>query len=341
MYRQQAARLIIATLLLSLAFAGCEPRREHLVEQHWLEFGTIITLTLITPDLEQAETVLDEIEADLRRYRGQWHAWEDSDLSRFNTALRQGERVPVPASLAELLTLSRRYHDLTGGRFDPALGSLVAAEGFHAEPADPAVAERLRQDLPGLDDLVVEAGYAYSRHRDLRLDFGGIAKGYALRLIGDRLEQRGFRDYLLNAGGDIRLAGNRLGRPWRIGIQNPWAPGAIASVELEGSYSLFTSGNYRRTHRRGGETTHHIFDPRSGRSTRGLSSVTVLARDPVLADAAATALMVDGLSSYAELGAALQIADFMLITDSREIVISRVMSRKTRISASWKVEIVN
>ncbi len=340
MYRSSSFRLSLAGLLLALALAGCE-RNGHLVEQHWLEFGTIITLTLIAEDLGQAEELLDDIERDLRRYRRQWHAWEDSDLTRFNAALARGETVEIPASLQPLLMLSKRYHAASDGRFDPAIGSLVAARGFHDSTPDPNETERLSADLPGLDDLEIDGASAASRHPDLRLDFGGIAKGYALALIGDRLAHGGIRNYLINAGGDLRTGGTRFGRPWRIGIQNPWAPGAVARIELEGSHSLFTSGNYRRAYRQGARLVHHIIDPRSGRSSRGQSSATVLVSDPVLADVAATALMIDGLDSHGELARSLQFADFMLITDSRELVMSRSMFERIEIIAPWSVKIVN
>ncbi|MDJ0777846.1 MAG: FAD:protein FMN transferase [Gammaproteobacteria bacterium] len=340
MHRSPSFRLSLLTLLLALALAGCE-RRGHLVEQHWLEFGTIITLTLITDDLKRAEDLLADIERDLRRYRRQWHAWEDSDLTRFNAALARGETTEIPASLRQLLRYGLQYHAASGGRFDPALGSLVAAQGFHGGQADRIGASELRDDLPAFDDLEIDGTRARSRHPRLQLDFGGIAKGYALALIGDRLERNGIRDYLINAGGDLKTGGSRFGRPWRIGIQNPWAPGTVASIELEGSHSLFTSGNYRRAYRQGSRIVHHIVDPRTGRSSRGQSSASVLVGDPVLADVAATALMVDGADSHRELAAALQFADFMLITDTREIVVSRAMFDRIRISAPWTVKIVN
>ncbi len=340
MYRSPFIRLILAAVLLTLAAAGCK-RNGHLVEQHWLEFGTIVTLTLIADDLNQAESLLAGIELDLRRYRQQWHAWEDSDLTRFNTALARGESVEIPASLRALLALSKRYHAASGGRFDPALGGLVAAQGFHAGEPDSAEAGRLRRHLPTLDDLEIDGANARSRHPGIRLDFGGIAKGYALALISDRLESNGIRDYLINAGGDIRTGGSRFGRPWRIGIQNPWAPGAVARIELEGSHSLFTSGNYRRAYRQGQRLVHHIMDPRTGHSSQGQSSATVLVGDPVLADIAATALMIDGLDSHAELAHSLQFAEFMLITDSREFVISRSMFDRIEVSAPWPIKIVN
>ena len=339
MHRSQAVRLTRLLLLPIALLLGCEPRQQ-LVEQHLLEFGTLIQISLVTDDLSRAEGLLNDIEIRLRQQRGQWHAWEDSDLTRFNDALRRSGSAPLPDSLEPLLRLSRGYYDSSGGLFNPALGKLIAAYGFHGAPPDPAAIRALKRDLPGMHDLVIDGGRALSRHPDLQIDLGGIAKGYAVGLIGELLERNGIRNYIINAGGDMQIAGNRRGRPWRLGIQDPFARGVLASLEIDGNYSLFTSGNYRRRYLQGGELRHHIIDPRSGAPASGQSSVTVLTRDPVLADVAATVLMIDGIHNSAELALSLGITDYLIVGESREIRVTRTFAEKLRIEPGWKVEII-
>jgi len=331
---------LVGFLLCLLVLAGCE-RKDRLVEQHLLEFGTIIKITLITQDLARAETLLAEIEARLKTYRKQWHAWEDSDLTRFNQALAKGENVPVPRSLQPLLQLSQKYYRATNGLFNPALGKLIAAYGFHDSNIDVDSINAIKSDLPGMDDLEINAQVASSRNRHLQIDLGGIAKGYAIGLIGEFLDAHEITDYIVNAGGDLLTSGSRFGKAWRIGIQNPYAPGAIASIDIEGRYSLFTSGNYQRQYRQGGAKAHHIIDPRSGESSRGQSSATVLMRDPVRADVAATSLMVDGVNGHKMLSDALEIDDYLIITESREILVSRSMAEKLEFTTNWPIKIVN
>ena len=327
-------------MLFAIASYGCE-RKQHLVEQHLLEFGTIIEITMITDDLQQAESLLGEVESRLHHYRGLWHAWEDSDLTRFNAELRRNGQARVPASLAELLQLSREYHDASGGLFNPALGKLIAAYGFHDTAADDAAIAAIKRDLPNMRDLKIDAGIATSSNPELEIDLGGIAKGYAVGLIAGFLDRQGIENYIVNAGGDMKIAGNRFGHPWRLGIQNPFAPGVIASLELSGSHSLFTSGNYHRQYQRGDSLTHHIIDPRTGESSRGQSSATVLVNDPVRADVAATVLMIDGLRKNSNLALSLSISDFLIISESREILASRSLFEKLEISAPWPIKIVN
>ena len=334
-------RFLAAALgLLLLSPAACE-RRQHLVEQHLLEFGTIIKITLITDDLNHAESLLGEIETRLQRYRRQWHAWEDSDLTRFNAALKRYGRAAVPESLERLIALSLEYHEASGGLFDPALGRLIGAYGFHDGAPDEAAIAALGERLPTMRDLQVEDGFATSRHPHLQLDLGGIAKGYAIGLIAGLLDANGIENYIVNAGGDMQIAGNRFGHPWRLGIENPFAPGIVASLELDGRYSLFTSGNYRRQYRHGGGRRHHIIDPRSGESSRGQSSATVLAEDPVRADVAATVLMIAASSKSRELALSLGVQDFLVITETRQMLTSRSFAEKLEIRAEWPIKIVN
>ena len=339
MHRAKAFRLIVFISCL-LTLAACE-RRQHLIEQHLLAFGTLIQITLITEDLGKAEELLAEIETSFKIWHGQWHAWEDSDLTRFNRALSSGQTVEIPASLQSLVKLSRNYHQASGGRFNPALGKLIAAWGFHARKGDREMVLDIKQPLPSMADLRVDGKFAQSTHPQLQLDFGGIAKGYALSLIRKLLDTNGVEHYVINAGGDLITAGNRFGRPWRIGIQNPYAPGAIASIELEGQYSLFTSGNYRRRYQRGDGEIHHILNPRSGESATGQSSATILTRDPVLADVAATTFMIDGMQQYAELARMLEIENFLVIGESGQILISRPWAEKVKTIPARDTKIVN
>jgi len=174
--------------------AGCE-RRQHLVQQHLLEFGTIIEITMIVDDLPRAQALLAEIETRLRRQRSAWHAWEDSDLSRFNTELRQHSRAAIPPSLEELLLLCSRYYEATDGLFNPALGKLVAAYGFHGADANSALIAEIRRDIPDMRDLRIEGNLAtrdvviltqYRETKDRLV--GKVLAGVTLDTIEDRID---------------------------------------------------------------------------------------------------------------------------------------------------------
>ena len=336
---RQAARCLIG-ILLAFWLVGCEPR-DHLIRQHLLEFGTIIEITLIHDDLRHAERLLENAEQQLKRQRRQWHAWEDSDLTRFNDALQVQARAKVPSSLRPLLQLSQTYYQASDGLFNPAMGRLIAAYGFHNAPADERRISTLRRNLPIMTDLSIDGETARSANPDLQIDLGGIAKGYAIGEVAALFDRNGIRHYVINAGGDLVTQGSRFGKPWRIGIRNPYAPGVFASIELSGRNSLFTSGNYARQYQLGKRFRHHIIDPRSGESSVGQSSATVLTRDPALADAAATILMIDGGAHPRRLARSLGTGAYLIVTEARQILASTDIAPKLDIHTNWPLRIIH
>lgn len=295
-----------------------------------LQFGTIISVTIIHDDMHKTEQVFSAIETQLKQYETYWHAWEESDLYQFNQSLMQSESAIIPQSLQELITLSQDYYLSSKQLFNPALGQLIAAYGFHDNNItnEPLIA-KIQKNLPNMRDLIIDGNRATITNPYLQLDFGGIAKGYAISKIADQLKAQGFQNFLINAGGDVLICGQRFNQPWTVAIQNPFAPGAIASIQLSGDHQLFTSGNYRRFYEKeNNKKLHHIIDPRSGQPSTQISSATVLTTDAILADVAATTLMIDGWQNHDSLAESLGITDYLLINPKMEIIISRTLADK-------------
>jgi thiamine biosynthesis lipoprotein len=141
------------------------------------------------------------------------------------------------------------------------------------------------------------AGTLVKSREGVRADLSGIAKGYGVDLASRALEKLGAADYMVEAGGEVRVRGrNADGRPWRIGIERPdtLAQEALLVVPLEG-LAMATSGDYRIYFEEGGRRYSHEIDPATRAPVTGsLASVTVVARDCAWADAMATALFVMG-----------------------------------------------
>ena len=336
-YRHLTAIFIAALLLLN----GCDNQAQ-LVEQRILQFGTIIDVSLVHSDRDEAEAALTEIEQQLLIFRKNWHAWEDGDLYRFNQTLAQSNTATIPESLDQLLALSQQYYHQSQQLFNPAIGKLINAYGFHgtAEP-DYETIDMIMNNIPTMIDLKIQGRQAFISNPHFQLDLGGIAKGYAIGLIADYLTKTGFKDFLINAGGDLYFTGTKFGETWRVGIQNPFEPGAIASISLEGGHFLFTSGNYQRYYQQAGKIVHHIIDPRSGAPSKHISSATVLASDPVLADVAATTLMIDGIENHHSLAQSLGIKDYLIVSEDKKIIITRSLANKIDLSSDWPVTLVD
>lgn len=240
------------------------------------------------------QAALDAVDARMSMYRA------DSELSRLNRAAAGA--VALSDSLYAVLAAAARVSDWSDGAFDVTVAPLVEAWGFgtrrtRRRPAAAVVQQRRTlADWRGLS-LDATRRQAVKHTAGLAVDLGGIAKGYGVDVAALALDACGVRDYMIEAGGEVRTRGlNAEGRPWRIGIEEPDAAVQRArwAVPLTGR-AMATSGDYRNFFVENGVRYSHEIDARSGAPIRhALCSVTVVADDCMRADALATALIVLG-----------------------------------------------
>jgi thiamine biosynthesis lipoprotein len=230
---------------------------------------------------ERVASTLDRVDRGLSTWR------EDAELARFNRQADLGPFLFSPESrrvIAAALDLARE----TGGAFDPTVAPLVGLWGFGAQAADtpPTVAE-LEQALRRVGWRHLEwreGGRLARRVAGVQLDLSAIAKGYAVDAIVAELARDRPIGALVELGGEVRALGAKPGgAPWRVGIDDPAAPGS----------RIATSGDYRRVRVIEGRRRTHVVDPRSGRPVeQKVASASVTAPTCMEADAVATALMV-------------------------------------------------
>jgi len=291
--------LPLAALLIVALLAACTPRPPVYQEQ-LLTFGTLVDVTLWDVDEARGRQAVATLGRDFEYMHNAWHAWHRGPLGRVNQLLPTGEFFSCPPSIVPLIRRSSELSEASGGLFNPAIGQLVKLWGFASDEAPegpPPASEAIRALLeknPQMSDLELDGIQLRSRNPAVRLDFGAFAKGYAIDRAIEQLRELGIANAIVNAGGDLRAIGRHGKRPWRIGIRHPRQPGMLASVDIEGDESVFTSGDYERYFDYDGKRYQHIIDPRSGYPAEGLSSVTVFAPRADMADAAATAITVAG-----------------------------------------------
>jgi thiamine biosynthesis lipoprotein len=226
---------------------------------------------------------------------------ETSELSRFNR-LGAGAALPVSRATLDVFALARDVAEATAGAFDITVAPAVDAWGFgpvkqqRVPPAQELAALASRIDWRAIA-IDRGAGTLAKTREGVRADLSGIAKGYGVDAAAQALEQLGATDYLVEAGGEVRVRGrNAEGQPWRIGIERPDSATqqAFLVVPLDG-LSMATSGDYRIYFEQDGRRYSHEIDPATRAPVTGrLASVTVVARDCGWADAMATALFVMG-----------------------------------------------
>jgi len=317
--------------LLALA-AGCarapEPLRERL-----LVFGSEATLSIAGVPTAQARAAIAQVAARMAQRNREWHAWERSDLTRINAAFAAGRPAAAPASVQELIRLSQSLSMRSGGAFDPAIGGLIALWGFHTSdypirsaPPTPAQIAAWRDRQPQIGAVTVHRdGSVSSSNRAVQLDFGAIAEGAAAREIAGLLTHDGIDNALITLGGDVLALGRNGDRAWHVAIADPRG-GLLASVSLAPGEALFTSGDYSKYRiLADGSRLAHILDPRSGQPARGAATAVVLHPDPVLADVAATALMVAGPDGFEAMARRLGVRCALLLGDDDTLQSTRSM----------------
>lgn len=221
------------------------------------------------------------------------------DTSRISDVNRLAASAAVVTG-DELFQLIRRSLDisvLTHGAFDITYDSVGQYYDFveHRRPdAETVEAERQHIDYH-LVEMDQAAGTVRFREPGVRINLGGIAKGYFVERGVDILRSGGVENGIVTAGGDSKLLGDRRGRPWMIGIRDPRNDGQVAiSVPLEDE-AISTSGDYERYFEEDGVRYHHIIEPNSGTPATGVQSATVFGPDAVLTDALSTSVFIMGV----------------------------------------------
>jgi FAD:protein FMN transferase len=227
-----------------------------------------------------------------------------------------------------VLQTARQVSEWTGGKFDVTFGVLSDLWRFdHDQDNTIPDMNEVRARLPLIDYRALKidetAGTAFLERAGMRVNLGGIGKGYAIDRGMAMLRERGFRDFLIQAGGDLYAAGHRDGQPWRLGIQDPrgTANQIFARIDLS-DRTFSTSGDYARAFVRDGRRYHHIIDPATGEPAQGCRSVTIITDRAVIADGLSTGVFLLGPEKGMALLAQLPRVDAVIVTSTNQVLIT-------------------
>jgi thiamine biosynthesis lipoprotein len=333
-----AATVISATL--TVGACGAHQRIDRpLVERARPAMGSELRLTASTANEPAAVAAFDAVFAEFERLESLMSIWRPgSDIVRLNAAAGD-HPVAVSPEVVEVLGVARQVSEWTDGAFDVTFGALSDLWKFdhdqdHTIP-DPAI---VRQRLPLVDYRLLEidprAGTAFLKQRGMRVHLGGIGKGYAVDRGAAMLRSRGMHDFMIQAGGDLYVAGQKAGRPWRLGIRDPRGPATQSFARLDLSDGTFsTSGDYERFFVKDGRRYHHILDLRKGEPARGCRSVTLVTDRAVLADALAKGVFILGPDAGMALIEKLPGVEGVIVGDTNHVRVSSGLKGKLTIVA--------
>jgi thiamine biosynthesis lipoprotein len=266
-----------------------------LVKRELVLMGSPFVLVADAPH-DQALAAISAASERLRRLEAEISSWKPgSDVYRLND--NAGSFVTVGEDTLTLLQLAQQIHADTGGVFDISIGAVWDLYPFRQPNAPWPRAEQIAAALQhvGAQRIEIDAAGARARlPRGMRINLGGIGKGYAARIAIETLRGLGIQNAAVSAGGDLYLLGSKPGGPWQVRIANPRWEGQLIEQFTLRDRAVATSGDAARYIVREGKRYGHILDPRSGLPAQGTQSVTVICDDPTLADAYATAVFVLG-----------------------------------------------
>lgn len=306
--------------------------------------ATLVTVTVAAPADDRTAEAVEAAFAVFGRVDEVMNEWRpDSPLSTLNAAAGNGAPVPLPGDLCQVLRLARDGAERTEGLFDPTWAALrrVWRFGDGELPRVPSDAEIAAAcPLVSWRDLVVEPAAsadpeapctARLRRPGMQVGLGGIAKGWGVDRAVAELRRRGFRDFTVQAGGDLYASGVRGGRPWRVGIRDPrGGPGdSFASLPVTDA-AFSTSGDSERSFVVDGVRHHHLIDTRTCRPATASRQVSVLAPSAVEAEILGKAVFAlggtEGLALAARYGSAA-----VIVTAGNAVVATPALSGRLEI----------
>jgi thiamine biosynthesis lipoprotein len=283
-------RLLFAVLFFpSAAHAEWITRTEAIM-------GTRCAVELWSEDKAKGDAAISSVFDDMKRIDHLMSTWkEDTEISLVN---REGSKHPVKISreLFQLLQVSVKYSELTHGAFDITYASVGYLYDFKkgVHPDQKAIDAA----LPGINwrHMILDAKKTtvYFTRPGMRIDLGGIAKGYSVDRGIEILQKQGVTRAMVNAGGDTRIIGDRFGKPWVVGVRDPDHEGKVFLRLPLTDTAFSTSGDYERYFDEDGKRFHHIIDPKTGDSARKCRSVTIISGNATRTDALTKSVFIMG-----------------------------------------------
>jgi len=289
--------------------------------------GTVVNVFLWTEDEQGAANAAKAVFDEIKRLDLEMTTWKpDSEVSKINTAA--GDK-PVAVSdetyavIARAIDVSKR----SGGVFDITVGGFKGLwkfdEDMDGSLPDPAEVQR-RLALIGYKHVILDPKKhtVFLDKKGMQITLGGIAKGYAVDKCAALLAARGFKDFMVQAGGDMYVSGKKGDKPWMVAIRDPRGPKdsqfAFAPIE---DHSFSTSGDYERGFVKDGKRYHHILDPRTGQPATASRSVTIRAKDAFTADAWSKVMFIYGWKEGLKIIQREKLTDFEVVwvDDQNEI----------------------
>ncbi len=340
--------LFILFALLAIGFVGYQKwKLPALYHVKSYVFGTLVDISIAGEQDKHARVLANHILREFQSLHQRLHAWkpvsaeQKSELQQLNIAFSTQKSVPIASDLAGMLQDITVLSSQSNGFFNPAIGQLINAWGFQSDQFSATKVKKetiaaLVQSSPKMSDILVEGHNVSSKNTAVQLDLGGYAKGYALDLAVQYLKAQHVKHALINIGGNIIALGQNSGRPWRVGIQHPRKPEALATLALLDGWAIGTSGDYQRYFMLDGKRYCHLINPNTGYPVQHTQAVTVLIppqaigkiQAGVLSDVASKPLFITPLDEKKKMATKLDVQHYLVVNSDGNVLVSPALAEQ-------------
>ncbi|ATL44200.1 FAD:protein FMN transferase [Elizabethkingia miricola] len=309
------------TLLLCTISISAQVQRSRLVTL----MGSRFQITLVDKDSISAERNIDQAIAEITRIENLISEWRpETQISQVNQ--NAGIKpVKVDKEVFDLTKKGLYFSKLTDGAFDISIVAMDKIwkfdDSMNELPSEQAIKESVRN--VGYQNIILDSTNStiFLKNPGMKIGFGSIGKGYAADKTRDLMKSMGVKAGIIDASGDISTWGTQPdGKPWAIGINNPFNDHKMAAILYFKENAVTTSGSYEKYAEIHGKRYSHIMNPKTGYPSTGLTSVTITGPNATMANGFSTSVMVLGEKDGLKLLKPFPEYHYLLITDKGKII---------------------
>lgn len=336
--------ILAAIIILSIVQVGCTKELQMVSDSTYM-LGTYLQLSVWTTNKQEG---MDTIKSSFERIKEIENKMstnlDESEIGQIN--LNAGKTyVEVSEETVDIIERAIHYAELTNGAFDPAIGKLVKLWGIGTENERIPTQDEIQNALQFVDYQKIEFqgdNKVKLSEADMRIDLGGIAKGYAADEVTKIMKNKGIKHAIINLGGNVVTLGKKAdGTSWKVGIQDPFEPtGTHMGVIEVYDQTVVTSGNYERYFMADDKRYHHIIDPKTGYpAENGIISATIITNSSTDADGLSTSIYVLGVEKGMQLIESLENVECIIITEDKKVYTSTGLTERFQIiDSSFQIE---
>ena len=329
---------LILLLVFSFLLSSCsKPELIHSTQS--FVFGTDVVITIYGESEEDAAALAGDMIRNFQDLHNRLQTWRPSEIRAMNHAFKNGNLpVRISPDIAAMISDATSLSIQSKGAFNPAIGGLVGAWGFHKDDIKPIKVDtekikKLVQSNPQMVDIVIKNGKISSTNPSVQLDLDGYVKGYALDSALVFLREHGVKDALVKIGDSYIALGKRGDKPWHVNIPHPRKPKqAIATLDLESGWAISTAGDYQRYFELKGKRYSNIIDPSTGYPADGVQSVTVLVPPQLnagtLSDVSTIPIYIAKPELRSQAAKDMGVVNYLVIESSEKILISSSIAKQ-------------